>query len=53
MINSLWNMLVPILIVALIFYLMCKAVIGSYFKAKEGFVNKLMEKLKGASNGKG
>jgi len=41
-----------VLIAALILFLACKAIIGSYFKAKEGFVNKLVDKLKGANNGK-
>jgi hypothetical protein len=47
-----WHYIIAVLIVALVFYLACKAVIGSYFKAKRGYVNELLDKLKGASNGK-
>ena len=42
----------PVLIGALILFLTCKAIIGTYFKAKRGYINDLLEKLKGASNGK-
>jgi hypothetical protein len=47
-----WSYIGPALILAFLFYCLSKAVIGNYFKAKEGFVNKLVDKLKGASNGK-
>lgn len=47
-----WQNIGIVLLAALILFFTCKAIIGSYFKAKEGFVNKLVDKLKGASNGK-
>jgi hypothetical protein len=47
-----WQNIGLVLIAALLLFFTCKAIIGSYFKAKEGFVNKLVDKLKGASNGK-
>jgi hypothetical protein len=48
-----WTLLASVLIGALILYVVCKAIIGTYFKAKESFVDKMVNKLKGASNGKG
>ena len=47
-----WQTIGTVLLAALLLFFTCKAVIGAYFKAKEGFVNKLVDKLKGASNGK-
>lgn len=47
-----WQYIGAGLIMGAVFYISCRAVIGTYFKAKEGYVNKLMDKLKGASNGK-
>lgn len=52
MTHDLWNWVVPALVIALIFFLTAKAIIGSYFGAKEGFVERMMTKLKGANNGK-
>jgi hypothetical protein len=50
--NDLWHWVVPALIIALIFYLTARAVIGHYFTAKGGFVEKMANKLKGANDGK-
>jgi hypothetical protein len=51
-VNNYWGIILPAAVVALIFYLACSATIGTYFKAKEGYINRLFDKLKGASNGK-
>lgn len=50
--NSLWQFVIPLAVIAMILWLACKAIIGTYFKAKGGFVDQLVEKLKGTSNGK-
>lgn len=47
-----WNHLLILVIAAVILWLTCKAIIGAYFKAKVGFVDDLISKLKGTSNGK-
>ncbi len=46
MTHDLWAWVLPALVIALIFYLTAKASIGSYFRAKEGFVERMMSKLK-------
>lgn len=51
--TNLWNFIVPILVIALIFVVTTKAVIGQYFKAKRGFVEDMLGKVKGANDGKG
>jgi len=38
--------------VALIVYLLCKAVFQAYFKAKEEYVERIATKLKGSQDGK-
>ena len=48
-----WQWLYVVVLLAGIFYCVSRAVIGTYFKAKESYVNRLVDKLKGASNGKG
>lgn len=50
--HDLWNWVVPTTVIALILYLTAKAIIGSYFGAKEGFIDRMVTKLKGANNGK-
>jgi hypothetical protein len=47
-----WHYIGMVLIAALLLFFTCKAIIGSYFKAKRGFVDEIVDKLKGASNGK-
>jgi hypothetical protein len=43
---NLWNWIIPIFIIAVIVWVTAKAVIGTYFGAKEGFVDKLVAKLR-------
>jgi hypothetical protein len=50
--HDLWYMVVPIAVIALIAGVTAKAVIDIYFKRKEGFVDKMLGKLKGANDGK-
>ena len=47
-----WYGVVPVSIMALIMWFTCKAAVSIYFKAKESFVDRLIEKLKGANDGK-
>ena len=50
--HNLWDYILLTGIIALICFVTAKAIIGSYFGAKEGFVERMMTKLKGANNGK-
>jgi hypothetical protein len=47
-----WQYVIAVPVIALIFYAVSNAIIGSYFKAKRNFVNELVDRLKGAGNGK-
>ena len=43
---NLWNWIIPTLVIAVIICVTAKALIGMYFGAKEGFVDKLVAKLR-------
>lgn len=43
---SIWQWVVPVAVIALILYVACRAIIGTYFSAKENYVTKLFDKLK-------
>ena len=48
-----WQWVLPVAMVALIFWVASRAIISSYFRAKEGFVDRIVDKMKGSNNGKG
>ena len=49
---NIFNWLIPAIVIAMICYFTARAIIGQYFTAKEGFVKKMVHRLKGANDGK-
>lgn len=53
--ESLWPWVLAVTVLAVVLWLTSKAVFSAWFKAKEEYVDRIVEKLKhtkGASNGK-
>lgn len=49
---DLWSILVMIAVLAVILWLLCKAIFQTYYKEREKFTDRLVAKLKGVKDGK-
>jgi hypothetical protein len=49
---ELWAYVPPAVLLAITLWLVCKAIFQSWFRAKEEYVDRIVNKMKGAKNGK-
>lgn len=49
---DLWTILAVALALAIILWLLCKAIFQTYYKEREKFTDRLVAKLKGVKDGK-